>query len=301
MKLTGLHFLLTLRCSRSCDHCFVWGSPHQQAVFRVEQIQEALRQAAEIPGLETIYFEGGEPFLYQELLAESVRIAKRMGFWAGIVTNGFWVTSAEHVRETLVPLAAAGLDQLEVSRDSLHDNMGLATGLLKDIAHEMGIQVAILYTEAPSLQDQQPGDVMYRGRAAVKMTPGMAKRSWLRFTACEHEDLVNPRRMHLDPYGNLHICQGLVIGNIRDTRLRHILAAYDPETHPVVWPLLMGGPAQLAETYQLEVQPGYVDACHLCYELREQLRSRYPHYLVPEALYGFPESPGIKTDAELRK
>lgn len=292
MNLTGLHFLLTLRCNRTCDHCFVWGSPRQSATFQPEQVREALTQAAEIRELDTVYFEGGEPFLYPELLTGAVRIAKSKGFWTGIVTNGFWATSAERIREMLAPLAEAKLDQLEISRDSLHENMFLETRLIRDVAQRMGIQVAILYAEAPSVADGQRGDIMFRGRAALKLTPGLPTRSWVGFTRCENEDLREPERLHLDPYGNLHICQGLIIGNIFEARLREILDRFDPETHPIVWPLLMGGPAQLAETYQLDVRTGYVDACHLCYELREQLRNRFAGQAGPDALYGQPEGSG---------
>ena len=82
MKLSGLHILLTYQCTFECDHCFVWGGPHQRGVLRLEQVEEILEQAKEA-GVESVYFEGGEPFLYYALLVKGVHRAAEMGFSVG--------------------------------------------------------------------------------------------------------------------------------------------------------------------------------------------------------------------------
>ena len=61
--------------------------------------------------------------------------------------------------------------------------------------------------------------------------------------------------MHVDAYGNLHVCQGIVIGNLFREPLKEIAARYNPDGHYIVGPLLVGGPAQLARTYGLEHEP----------------------------------------------
>ena len=129
---------------------------------------------------------------------------------------------------------------------------------------------------------------MYRGRAAAKLSPKAKDFPWEQFTACPHEDLREPGRVHLDPFGNLHICQGVVIGNLFDTPLKTICASYDSQTHPVTGPLLRGGPAELARVYNLQPAAGakYADACHLCYETRLALRPRFPQELRPDGMYG---------------
>src|SRR5512140_3573115 len=104
MKLTGLHILLTYQCTFECDHCFVWGSPRQRGVFSLEQIDDVLDQARQA-GVGTIYFEGGEPFLYYAILVKSVHRASDMGFRVGIVSNASWAASVRDAAEWLQPLA----------------------------------------------------------------------------------------------------------------------------------------------------------------------------------------------------
>jgi len=95
--------------------------------------------------------------------------------------------------------------------------------------------------------------------------------------------------MHLDLFGNLHISQGIVIGNLFSTPLAEICATFDPDTHPIVGPLLAGGPAELVNRNELPHQDCYADACHLCDAARLALRARFPEALGPEQIYGTTE------------
>jgi molybdenum cofactor biosynthesis enzyme MoaA len=56
MNLTGLHFLLTYKCTFECDHCFAWGSPWQNGVMTLANIQEVLHQVRDLGTITTIYF-----------------------------------------------------------------------------------------------------------------------------------------------------------------------------------------------------------------------------------------------------
>jgi MoaA/NifB/PqqE/SkfB family radical SAM enzyme len=127
---------------------------------------------------------------------------------------------------------------------------------------------------------------MYRGRAAVKLASKARQQPWSMFTACPYEDLREPGRVHVDPLGNLHICQGIVIGNVFRTPLKEICRRYDPEAHPITGPLLRGGPIELVKAYGVPHREAYVDACHLCYESRRALRDRFPEILTPDQMYG---------------
>ena len=53
--------------------------------------------------------------------------------------------------------------------------------------------------------------------------------------------------MHLDPYGNVQLCQGLSMGNAWQTPLALLAKNYDATTHPITGALLNGGPAQLVK------------------------------------------------------
>ncbi|MFZ5819819.1 MAG: radical SAM protein [Chloroflexota bacterium] len=300
MRLTGLHILLTYQCTFECDHCFVWGSPWQSGTLTLEQIKIILEQA-KAAGVESIYFEGGEPFLYYALLARGVEMAYGMGFSVGVVTNGYWAHTLEDALLWLEPLAGK-LDDLSVSCDLFHyseDMLHQAHNAVR-AAGQLGIPVGTISvaqpeeTEAAASRGQIGADaaVMFRGRAVEKLAPRATKQPWDGFTECPHEDLRDPGRAHLDPLGNLHICQGISLGNLFEKPLGQICEEYDPDAHPICGPLMNGGPAALVTEYNLpHTSPSggasdYADACHLCYEARTRLRARFPDILRPDQAYG---------------
>jgi hypothetical protein len=111
---------------------------------------------------------------------------------------------------------------------------------------------------------------------------------WEQFTECPWEDLRAPERAHVDPFGNLHICQGISIGNLLKRPLTEIIADYDADDHPIVGPLLAGGPAEIVRRYGVSHEESYADHCHLCYKSRCALRKRFPDVLTPDQMYGTP-------------
>jgi hypothetical protein len=296
MKLTGLHFLLTYQCTFECEHCFVWGSPFQSGTFSLEAIHNVLRQAKEQATVKSIYFEGGEPFLYYPVLLQAVKEAASQGFQVGIVSNAYWATELEDALQWLQPFAGL-LSDLSVSSDLFHysETISRQSRLASQAAEQLGIPVGVITvaqpenSESPSVSGQLPeseSGVMYRGRAAVKLAGRAPQKSWETFTACPHEDLREPGRVHLDPFGNLHICQGISLGNLFEKPLREICAGYDPDAHLIIGPLLAGGPRALALTYGIQPKDAYSDACQLCYETRLNLRGRFPEILQPDQMYG---------------
>jgi hypothetical protein len=298
MKISGLHLLLTYQYTFECDHCFVWGSPFQSGVMTIKDIREILRQAKETGTITSVYFEGGEPFLYYPIMVKAIQEASQQGFQAGVVTNSYWATSVEDALEWLRPLAGLVSD-LSVSSDLYHYSQEQSQQVenARLAAEALGIPLGTLSVAQPEAvnavesvgQLPQGGSaVMYRGRAAEKLSSRAKGASWEEFTACPHEDLREPGRVHLDPFGNLHICQGISIGNLCRTPLKTICETYDPEAHPIIGPLLRGGPAELAKIHDLAPDAGakYADACHLCYETRRRLRDQFPDALGPDGMYG---------------
>ena len=299
MNLIGLHILLTYTCNYECDHCFVWSSPRQSGVFTWPQLEDVFQQTRELGTVTEVYFEGGEAFLYHPLLVHAVKFAHDLGWKTGIVSNGYWATSLEDARIWLEPLAGAGLDEIDVSSDVYHgdeEQERFAQNAMQ-AANELGIlDNAVFSLDAPyETRSTDPrnqgepvtgGGIMFRGRAAVELVEGLPGQPWELFDTCPYENLASPSRVHLDPFGYLHLCQGIVMGNLFEKPLKDIIAEYQPEQHPVVSELLAGGPAELVRGHNLDSAPRYVDACHLCYTARTQLRSQFPQILTPDQMYG---------------
>lgn len=296
MKLNGLHILLTYQCTSECDHCFVWGSPWQSATLTLSQLRDILRQAHTQPSIEWIYFEGGEPFLFYPLLLAGVCEAKALGFQIGVVTNAYFAFSVEDGQQWLKPLAGL-VDDFSVSCDLYHssDPCFHQAASARQAAEELGMPTSSISIAQPEVSGahasfgQLPSDesgVMFRGRAAEKLSARAAHRPWDEFDGCPHEDLREPGRVHVDPYGEVHICQGISIGNLFQKPLSVICAEYVPEDHPVLGPLIQGGPVELVKFFKLPHAETYADACHLCYQARLNLRARFPKYLCPDPMYG---------------
>jgi hypothetical protein len=296
MELNGLHLLLSYQCTFECDHCFVWGSPFQGGVMTLENIRHILNQAKDLGTVKWIYFEGGEPTLFYPILLRGVRLAKEKGFRIGVVSNAYWATSLEDALEWLNPFAGL-VEDLSVSSDLFHysELLSLQARNAEQAAVQLGIPIGYLSIAQPGnveaevsvgqIQLGQSG-VMYRGRAAEKLAPQAPQRPWEEFDECPYEDLRDPGRLHLDPFGNLHVCQGISIGNIFKEPLNQVWARYDPDEHPITGALLSGGPIELVKRYHLSHQETYADACHLCDQARRSLRERFPEILTPDQMYG---------------
>lgn len=296
MHLTGLHLLLTYQCTSECDHCFVWGSPAQSGVMLRADIRRILQQAVDLGTITGIFFEGGEPFLYYSSLLQAVRDVSELGFRTGIVTNGFWAVSEEDAFTALQPFAGLICD-LAISCDLFHwdeasfklaENAARAAARLGIPAGSISIARPENLTAQSSSGQLPEGEskVMFRGRAAAKLAHLVPARPWELFDTCPHEDLREPGRVHLDPLGYVHICQGISVGNIFTSPLSEICRLYDPDSHPVTVALLKGGPAELVRRYHVPHEACYADACHLCYCARAALRSKFPEILTPDAMYG---------------
>jgi organic radical activating enzyme len=300
MNITGLHLLHTYQCNFECDHCFVYSRPEAKGVMKISDIRQILQQAKQAGSIEWMFFEGGEPFLYYQTLLWGLRAAKEKGFKTGIITNAYWATSVEDAKEWLTPISKIGISSLSISDDIYHygeTEENLAT-YAYHAAKDLGLPVDKLIIEDPKKYSKKiewkgkpviEGRVLFKGRAVDKLVQGLPTRPWNEFDKCLAEDFSNQRRVHIDPFGYVHVCQGITIGNMKQTPLPKLLPTFNPEQHPICAPLLRGGPAELARTYSVEHEDSYIDECHLCYSTRLKLRKRFPNLLAPDQIYGITE------------
>ena len=300
--LNGVHFLLTYTCNMECDHCFLYCSPNSCGTFTINQISRILNELKKIGTIEWIFFEGGEPFLFFPLLIEGIKRATIMGFKVGIVTNAYGALSEEDAELWLKPLAETGVSYINISNDSLHygDNKSNPATIAIRIAERLGITTQPIFIEKPKVEMRQVegegkgspvigGNAKFRGRAVEKLSENLPRRQQNELSECPDEDLIDPKRVHIDAYGHVQICQGISMGNCWKTPLSELIRDYDARKHPICGPLVHGGPIRLVEEYGLDLKDEYVDECHMCYAVRMALLEKFPQYLAPRQVYGLKE------------
>ena len=299
--ITQVHILTTYMCTMSCEHCFVCSSPQSEGTFTPSQITALLDQTDALGTVDKISFEGGEPFLFYPVLLNGIRQARNRGYAVGIVTNGYFATSEENARCFLEPFPGLGLAGISISDDVFHyenreENAARRAFLA---AKGMGLPASILAldpgasgpeTRGSPREEKKGvitgGSVVFRGRAAAKLSQYADASDWQKFTTCPYEDLQEPSRVHVDAFGNVQICQGICMGNIWEHPLEELVRNYSPSRHPICGPLLKGGPAHLArELGYTPPSTGVADACHLCYLARKSCREKYPGILEPSQVY----------------
>ena len=297
--LTGIHFILTYACNFECDHCFLYSSPTSKGTFTINHVTQALDEAKEIGTIEWIFFEGGEPFLLFPVLNESIKRACEKGFKVGVVTNAYGATSEEDAELWLEPLLASGLSFLNISNDAFHygeEAVNPAT-IASSSAKKLGMETSPICIEPPKVLQSSSteegkgnpvvgGGAKFRGRAVEKLAEGLPTKPWNELCECPYEDLESPSRVHIDPYGNVHLCQGISMGNMWTTPLSELVSTYQSDAHPICGPLVRGGPAELAKECRVTPQTGYVDECHFCYSIRKSVIDRFPDALAPKQVYG---------------
>ncbi len=294
--LTEVHFLLTYACNYECDHCFLYCGPHAEGTFTVAQLREVLDEARKL-GVTSVCFEGGEPFLYYPLLVKGLHLAREREMSTGIVTNSYWATAVEDAELWLEQVRDAGLGSLSLSDDIFHNPEGSTqspASRAATAARRLGLASGAITISEPTVQPPTgdkgapvvAGGALFKGRAVEKLSDGLPTQSPENFTACEHEELVAPRRVHVDSFGHVQVCQGVSIGNMWSTPLSELMNEYDAATHPICGPLARGGPVALAQEYGIELDGEFVDECHYCFLLRRALIDRYPEYLGPRQVYG---------------
>lgn len=315
IPLEGLVFLVTYRCGVGCDHCF-FETRNTAAVLPPSQVTWALRSLSGNAPLRWVHFSGGEPFLAYTELLESVDLAKRTGVpHIGTVTHGGWATTEEEAYRRLSTLANAGLDGLCVSADAFHQrtvplervrNVVRAMKRVDFSGHSFLVACQVegeaeaspLTLETERILREMEAEGISVARVPVRgIGFGSALQRGLQPHKGPCEALctclgpntgLQPRMVYIDPYGNVQICYGLTIGNLRDTPLSEIVGSYSPQNHPFLKELDekgVEGVVELARSRGDKRPEAFSGKCDACFQSRKALRSTYPELLRPHECY----------------
>lgn len=316
MRISGFGLHLTDRCNARCLHCAYHCAPGVNGIISFEQARSYLQEMADQP-LELVSISGGEPCLYFGLVIQVVREARRLGvpgIW--VFTNGYWATSQTTATSRLARLKEAGMTRLCLSADAFHQPFVPPVYVSHAIvaARQLGLEIVLDVRFLGPPEENNPanrvtreilrqlgdltgveiwrGQPWYVGRAADLIAAQAGIRAGIPSGPCpglwSAGTLENPGGVDVDSHGEVTLCPGLSIGTTKERSLSRILAEYEPQQHPIIRELVASGPAGLAQMAQWQgymPRSGYVDECHLCYDVRQFLRPWYPKELAPEICY----------------
>lgn len=295
-----LHIILTYNCSLRCHHCYVYSDQRATGNISLGQISTYLNEGRKVPDLQWIFFGGGEPFTRYPLLLKAIQKARKLNYYVGVETNGYFARTKSSGIQFLRPLANLGVKEIRISNDFFHykkvENSPAKHAL--EAAQELGMSSTLVrtsfpgnnnYSDLPAISRAKVIDqeVMYIGRAAETQPLGQPLMDWKIFSECPREDLYSVERLFIDAYGYVQTCPGIAIGNAYQTPLNEIITNFDIHNHPILGPLLENGPSGLITDTTDNHEGQYIDACHCCYSIRHQIIDDYSEWLGPRHVYGY--------------
>ncbi len=316
----GVDFLITFKCPSKCKHCAYKAGPEVTGLMK--DAEKWLTELVNIQPLQSVLVHGGEPFVYYSELLNFMKKAKELGVHRRyVITNGYWAETEAIANRKLEELKKAGLTHVTFSVDAFHQEFISFKSVRNAIKAASILNFEKVYVDSYILDPsntKNPYDSITRklveklsdyenvvefssyplhfwGRAADVLARESNARTKTEIPkgACQPpywigEDMRNPKTVEIDFEGNVTLCAGISIGNARRNSLGKILRNFDWRDHPILKPIISESPSKLLEIAKkkgFRPKQGYVDECHLCYEVRKFLQPFFPQQLAPEICY----------------
>ena len=293
-------FLTTYNCNARCSYCEC--GPRERDRLSLAEMKRLIDEGLELGTVGQVVFSGGEPTLLGDDLFEGIAYAHERRLLTRVVTNGFWGKSPEAAAAFVDRLIAAGLSEINISVDDLHQKY-VPMWRVKNaylacyermfpclIAHKQDRNSTI----TPEYLEREFGVELIRFDPRQRYTPEENRRlisSGSIIPITRDEELADPEEMLSSNWrnscssvlrdiivgakGNFLPCCGIVTKDLPElTRhsLRHhsLLEAIDDANRDLIlnW-LALEGPAAIAD-FVHEVDPSitfrdrYAGICHIC-------------------------------------
>ena len=300
--------ILTEQCNIACRHCWFASQPDKTARMSLDEALGYVAQAGEIPTLKWLSISGGEPFLFPEMLSQIISFASKIGLHTECVTNCFWAKSEEDAFKTLQVFKDAGLEVINLSADDFHQEH-LPFAYVHNCyraSRRLGLKPVIMCTAGRSSRLTLDRVVGFLGDEGIRIlgsgvpearpVTALAIQSGFlplgRAASIPKDELLigeNPlegpcrtvlRDVSISPSGTVFPCcsagglvKGVEIGNARQAKLGDIV---DRARSNIIFKTLMTeGPEGLRRRYAVPCREnGYVNKCHLCYEVLREVMQR---------------------------
>lgn len=120
-NLEKIEFVVTNACTGRCKHCSE--GEHTAPVERIDPklAADAVRRIAAGYSIKTVMVFGGEPLLHLSAVESIIGAAREMNVpKRQVITNGYFSTDRERIREVAQRLAECGVNDLLLSVDAFH-------------------------------------------------------------------------------------------------------------------------------------------------------------------------------------
>ena len=312
--------LFTYRCTIACKHCLFNCSPRQPDIcVSLGDGVEFLRQLRATDRV--IHIAGGEAMMYYRQMLTICQIANEEGNAPHFFeTNASWCTDDGVTRARYEEMKQAGLLGVLISADPYHqvfvsprsrhrayrwaveifgrENVAAADLSLEQLSElrsigcdderlgehtrthaprlvgRAGNVLASFYSDRPLRVLVE--DVLWHGK------PG-GESCWSEFDSEEMWEI------HIDPYGNIQTCCGIIVGDAYEKPLIEWMErGFYTDSNLVRMAYERGPYAYLELAIQRGYQPreGYPQKCNLCWEVRKFLRPYFPDTFGPAEIYG---------------
>lgn len=317
--LTGITWLTTYNCNLNCRHCF-FDSQGTEKYMDPELVDLVLKDFKHGDIMFWQHLSGGEIFLNETRLFDILsRIRKYFKKSVGISTNAYWADTDDKAEEISRKLKKLGVTGIAVSSDEYHQEFlspeyprRLINALVKEkLSIHSYVMGAVLQKDIEGYE--QTNQAYHRLAASARnglkipLAPtkvrSIGKGSAINVPKKDNipsgycTDLseclgtrspFNPAMVWIDPYGNVMVCYGIIIGNVYRQSFNDIIAGYS-ENHNIITKIIAhNGPKGL---YELALEKGYkfdngfYDECDLCYQSRSILQKDFPEILGPGECY----------------
>jgi hypothetical protein len=284
----NLGILLWNQCNIKCAHCAVDSGPRERPVMDDTQILRSIDAAFHDDDHPSIGFSGGEVLMHPDRLCGFLSYASSRGARTSITTNAFWARTVEGAVEVIRRLMAAGLNRMVVSTDQFHQEFIPEIRAVNAIlaCKRLHLEVELQWVSARGRRRlaqflAEHGDAVLNincreipchpvGRAACIPEADLLLQPGLPDGKCPAAVISIAADGRVIPCCNTagHL-PTLQVG-----RVDQDLVELDGRNQrdPVMVVLRLFGPKRLAEAavtrgaYHSR-EAGYVDQCHLCYDL----------------------------------
>lgn len=312
--------LFTYRCTIACKHCLFNCSPRQPEVYAsLEDGVEFLRQLRTTDRV--IHIAGGEPMVFYDQMLNICRAAKEEEVAPHFFeTNASWCTDDDITRGRYEELKKAGIIGVLISADPYHqtfvpperrlrayqwaveiygkENVAAGDLSIEDLyrLRKIGRDETLL---AEHSQKHPPRLVGRAGNELARFIPDRPVEELVNDTlwhggtagdkSCKMEfDPDEMWEIHIDPYGNIQTCCGIILENAHEITLPELIEKgfyTENELVKIVYEQGPFGLLELAVERGYHHRSGYPQKCYLCWDVRKFLRPYFPETFGPAEIY----------------